>query len=124
MITTDTLVETPNLESIYSELSEYIRDSVELGTYDDESKFDFCFEKYGYTVEGSGHVGGDWKDNGNDGWNDPLDYYLENGWGCIDDLEVYYTDPETGEEACFEENIISKLRSRLEEDLEDYMSDY
>lgn len=112
------------LDTVFGEIVECMLDSVELGIYETESKFDFCFEKYGYTITGRGRVGGDWIDNGNDGWNDPIDYYLKNGWGYIDELEVLYTDTLTEEETCFDEDVVRELQKRLESDLKDYMNDY
>ena len=113
-----------SLDTIFDEIVECMYDSIELYIYEDNRRFDFCFEKYGYTITCNGCVGGEWNDNGNNGFTEPIEYYLENGWGRINKLEIYFTDSNTDEETYFDQESVMVLKKRLENNLNDFMSNY
>ena len=111
------------LDETFDELVANMCDSIELGANDEDSSFSFYYEDYGYLIEGSGRVGGNWCEDG-DGYWTPREYYLKYGWGYLDELTITHYDEETDEETEFPDEIVNGIFSRLDKELSRYMKNY
>lgn len=114
---------TKNLDEIFNELVDLMRESIEFTPDKESYDFDFIFEDYGFSIEGHGEVGGTWYEEG-DGYMTPRESYLRYGWGRLDELTITHCDEETGEETEITEEMIDKISERLQDDLSMYMKEY
>ncbi len=95
-------------------------EGIRFGVYEEEGTVDFAFERGGFCVEASGRVGGQWHTDG-DGYDTPYDDYLTGGFGTIDEMTAYYTDPDTNECLDVPPAEAEAFRQMLESELNSYM---
>ena len=114
---------TKSLDEIFDDVALKMCESIELSAYDGDTSFGFCYEEHGYSIEGSGRVGGDWYEEG-DGYWEPRENYLENGWGYLNELSITHIDEETDEETEFTEDTVKDITKRLDKELSEFMKHY
>ena len=114
---------TKSLDEIFDEATREMFRSIELSDYMEESDFCFCYADHGFVIEGAGRVGGTWFADGDGYWN-PRECSLKDGYGFLEELTVNRYDEETDEEIELSPEEIDFIYSLLEKELSEYMETY